>query len=224
MITANNKSQSSTAPTAYESASGNLSGASDIYAGLNKEGSLANINKYINPYYQNVMDTVLGRMKEGHTQDMMAIGDQASAAGAFGGSRHGVVEGMANRDYNRNVSDTMTQISSQAFESAADRAYRDKVTAAQGMTGLGNDYFNIGRTLGQDQMDQGNMQQNLLQQILSGTSGKFQDWMNEPYKAIDMFKSLLGADARRGNATSTQQSTPGLYDYLALAAQAYGGS
>ena len=48
---------------------------------------------FMNPYQQNVIDGVRGEFDHLRNQAGMQAGQQATQAGAFGGSRHGVMEG-----------------------------------------------------------------------------------------------------------------------------------
>lgn len=199
-----------------------MGSAADVYGDMANSGSLGNINQYVDPYYQEVLDTVLGRMQTNQNTFVNSIGDAAQKSKAFGGSRHGVMEGVAQGEYNRNVGDVTAQMSSQAFTDAAERAYRDQTTAAGGMTQLGSQYYNVGTDLTDRQSGVGGQQQDLLQQILTGGSDQFSDYMANPYRMIDMLSAILGGDARRGNAQGISSSTPGLFDYVSLLFQASG--
>jgi hypothetical protein len=56
----------------------------------------ANLQPYMNPYTQNVIDPTMKLMEQSRQQALMGIGDQATQAKAFGGSRQGVAEGVTN--------------------------------------------------------------------------------------------------------------------------------
>lgn len=225
MITANNNAQTAPQQNPYEMASNLFGSAQDTFNQMGQgAGSLTNINAYINPYYQQVIDKALGRMQTNYQQTLGSIGDSAISAGAFGGDRHGVMEGVAAGEYNRNVGEIAANLGMQSFESAADRAYRDMVTSAQGKQGLGTTMFNVGNTLTDRQMQQGSMQQALLQQILSGGADMFNQQMQNPYQMVDMMRAILSGDPRQQQGSATQTTQPGLFDYLALAMQGFGGS
>jgi hypothetical protein len=214
-------------PTAFDTSASHLSKAGDIYSTLGVEGGLSNINQYLNPYYDQVLNSALGRMQTNFNQQRGQVGDQAIAAGAFGGSRHGVMEGVLAGEYNKNVGDLTARTMADGFNTATGLAMQDaglKMNAGSALTQLGGNYFDIGRTIQGDQMQQGTMQQQLLQTILSGGDAAFQDYLSNPYKMIDLFQSIMAADPRRAQMQATTQSTPGLYDYLSLGAQAMGGA
>lgn len=213
-------------PTAYDNSASLLGKAGDIYSTLGVEGGLTNINSYLNPYYDQVLNSALGRMQTNYQNQNNAIGDQAISAGAFGGSRHGVMEGILAGEYNKNVGELTANTMNTGWNNAAQLAMTDaqiKGNAANAMTQLGGQYFDIGRTISGDQMNNGTMQQQLLQAILSGGNEGFQEYMQNPYKMIDLFQSIMSNDPRRQQGQTKAQSTPGLFDYLALGAQAMGG-
>lgn len=222
-------SNKSTQPTAFESAADLYGNAAGIYEGLTTgDGSLSNINKYIDPYHKQVLETTLGRMGLNFETQLDQVGDAAAAASAFGGSRHGLVEAEAREGYNRNVADVTAQIKSQAFNDAAERAYRDQITGAQGMTQLGGNYYQIGSDIADRQLMQGSMQQQLLQAILTQGSQGVDQQLQHPYDLIDLLRGTLVGDARRnslttessGTSTTTKQTQPGAYDWISMFLQA----
>ena len=221
--------QTVTQPTAapqdpFQQSAGLIGQAGDAYSGfLEPGGSLQNINDYMNPYYDQVLQSVLGNMETQQQLGLNQIGDQAEAGSAFGGARHGLQEGIFRGEHSRAVGDVSGNLLMQQFDSAADRSYRDQVTGAQGSSQVGDQLYGIGTDIADRQAQAGGQQQQMMQQILSGGAGIFENFMQNPYQMMDMLQSLLSGDARRGQGTGTQQSTPGMYDYLSLGAQAAGG-
>lgn len=223
MITANDTITPQTADP-HSTAAGMLGTAGDIYKTMGAEGSLTNINSYLNPYYDQVINAALGRLG---TQEQMAlnqIGDSAIAAGAFGGSRHGIVEGVTRGEFGKAAGELAGNLGMQSFESAADRAFRDQVTSAQGLTGLGGQYYNIGNDIIDRQMNQGTLQQQLMQAILGSADNTFQGLLQNPYQMIDLFNAVLASDPRRANVQGTTQSRPGLLDIASAGLQAWAGA
>lgn len=219
MITADNNTDAFT-----QSASLLGQASSTAQSFLDPGASLSNINSYIDPYYQQVLDSVLGRMQTDFNAQMQSVGDAATAAGAFGGGRHGVVEGVTRGEYNRNVGDVTNYISSAAYNDAAERSYRDLTTGLAALTGLGTSYFDIGNSIMDTQLEQGTMEQELLQSILDMGSESLQTLLDNPYELIDLYNALLSTDARNnaGSAQGEESYEPGLFDYLSLGFQAAG--
>lgn len=62
---------------------------------LNKKGvpNQGDLDQFMNPYINTVLTNALGRLNEQSDKNMTNIGSMAGMAGAFGGSRHGVLEG-----------------------------------------------------------------------------------------------------------------------------------
>lgn len=220
MITANNLTPPQ---NAFDQAAGAYGGANDIYTTMGVSGSLGNINSYLNPYYDQVLNSALGRLGTQENMAINSIGDSAIRSGAFGGSRHGVAEGITRSEFGKTAAELEADIRSRGFTEAAGMAMADKANAAAGLTQLGDRYFGAGNTVMDNQMQQGTFQQQLLQSILSGADSEFQDYLQNPMQMIDLFSSILSADARRGNAQTTQKKTPGLLDFLSLGLQAWGG-
>lgn len=223
MITANATAPNQVGQNPFEQSAGLLGGAGDIYKNVASGGFLENINSYINPYYTQVLDAALGRMGQQKDIALGQLGDQAIASGAFGGSRQGVAEGTLLGDYNRNVGELTSQVSSNAFNTALQNLTQNQFNAASGMQGLGGNLFNIGQTITQGQAAAGGQQQDLMNQILQGGAGQFDKLVQSPYQMINLFQALLQGDPRNNAGQTEQQSTPGLFDYLSLFAQAAGG-
>jgi len=57
------------------------------------------LDPYMNPYTQNVIDNTMADMDRARQITQNDVGAQATAAGAFGGSRHGLVEAENNRNF-----------------------------------------------------------------------------------------------------------------------------
>lgn len=67
--------------------------------------SIGDIQGQMNPYQQSVTDITKRELTRDADIQRQAIGDSAIQAGAFGGGRHGVMEGMLNRDTLQQLSD-----------------------------------------------------------------------------------------------------------------------
>jgi len=189
-------------------------------------GLLTNINDYINPYYERVVNDTLGRMGDERTKAIGQIGDAASAAGSFGGSRHALLESDVYSEFDRNMYEYVNRANADAF-SAGGNLYNADLTGQIGMSGamsnLGNTYLGIGNQVQAQQAGYGQMQRDLVQQIMSGNAGMWNQMTSSPHSIINMLNGVMQMDPRRNAGLTTQSTTPGLFDYLSLAAQAVGG-
>jgi len=90
-------------------------------------GSLAtaNMQQYMSPYTQQVIERGEADIARQREQAMNQLGAQATAARAFGGSRQGVAEGVAMGEYGRMAGDFAARQRQQAFQQAQQAAQYD---------------------------------------------------------------------------------------------------
>jgi len=175
------------------------------------------VGQYMNPYQQAVIERTQQDIERQRQMAANQLGAQATAAGAFGGSRQGVAEGVLAGEYGRMGADIAAQQRqagySQAMQSAmADRAAR--LGAAQQLAGLGQQAFGTGQAIQQQQMQQGLLQQALQQQLIDAARGQYAGYIGSPMAATQAPLAALGVTPVP--QTTTQGMQPGLFDYLKL--------
>jgi hypothetical protein len=89
------------------------------------------INAYMNPYISNVENAALDRLDRATRTAVNRLGDQARQAGAFGGSRQGIAEGVALGESARSAGELSANLRSQAFNQAAGLLQTDQQRAMQ---------------------------------------------------------------------------------------------
>ena len=97
------------------------------------------LNKYMNPYIQNVMDVQKQRSIEDFDKQMRNYRDRAAEAGSFGGSRFGLGEAQMYQDFNRQLAEQETLGLASAYESGlagAERGISRAGTAGLSMADL----------------------------------------------------------------------------------------
>ena len=77
------------------------------------------IEGYMNPYTDNVIDRTMGDIDEQRRVALMGNQADASRAGAFGGSRHGLVDSMTNRFAMDTMGDVSAGMRNNAYGQAA---------------------------------------------------------------------------------------------------------
>lgn len=85
----------------------------------------AQIAGYMNPYIEQVADNVTAQAGKGQRSALNLVGDRADAAGAFGGSRHGVAEGVALGEFDANMSGLLGGLFAQGYEGARETAQQE---------------------------------------------------------------------------------------------------
>ena len=83
------------------------------------------MSQYMNPYTQDVIDRTQADIARQQEMGLNQLGAQATAARAFGGSRHGVAEGVAMGEYGRAMGDIAAQQRAQGFQTALGAAQQD---------------------------------------------------------------------------------------------------
>ena len=179
------------------------------------------VSQYMNPYTQAVIERTQEDIERQRQMAANRLGAQASAAGAFGGSRQGVAEGVLAGEYGRMGADIAAQQRqtgySQAMQSAmADRAAR--LGAAGQLAGLGQQAFGTGQAIQQQQAQQGLLQQVMQQQLIDAARGQYAGYTGAPMAATQAPLAALGVAPYP--KSQVQSAQPGLFDYLTLGATA----
>jgi hypothetical protein len=82
------------------------------------EYNLGMVQKYMNPYEQEVIQGTLGDIERARQGQISAEGARATAAGAFGGTRQGVTRALVDEAALRNVGNLSAQLRQQGFTQA----------------------------------------------------------------------------------------------------------
>lgn len=90
----------------------------------------ADMSKYMSPYTEAVIESGLRDLGGAQEMSLAKQGAQATAAKAFGGSRHGVAEAETRKGYGQQASDLITQQRARAFDQAQ-RAAQFDITGQQ---------------------------------------------------------------------------------------------
>ena len=184
-----------------------------------------NIGAFMNPYTEQVTGNTLDSLERQRQMATNNMGAQASAAGAFGGSRHGVADAMTNEGFARQGADTFGRLQQQGFNTALGGAQNQQqvgLQAANQMGNLSNMGFGFGQQIGQQQAQQGGQQQALMQQLMNAGRQQYAGFTGAPQQALNLPLQALGGAEFGGSTTETQKR--GLFDYLTLGATVAGAS
>ena len=170
-----------------------------------------NIGQFMNPYTSEVIGRTGMDMARQAQMQQNTLGAQATQAGAFGGSRHGVAEGTMMGDYGRAFGDIAAQQRQQGFNTALGAAQQQQGMMSQ-LAGQG---FGFGQAINQQQMQQGGLQQALQQQLIDAARGQYGGYTGAPMASLSAPMAALGA-ANMGQQTQTQTQRPGLLNYMSM--------
>lgn len=178
---------------------------------FNQAAAGPNIGQFMNPFTQNVIGRTGQDMLRQSQIAQNQLGAQASQAGAFGGSRHGVAEGTMLGDYGRAFGDQAANLRQSGFNTALGAAQNQ-----QGIqSGLAGQGFGFGQAIGQQQAAQGGQQQALMQQLINDARGQYSGYTGAPMASLGAPMAALGA-ANMGQNTTTQEKQPGLLNFLSM--------
>ena len=178
-------------------------------------GQLANTNlqPYMNPYTQNVIDTTLPVMQQNLQQSQNQQQNQANSANAFGGSRQAIQQGVTQAQGAQGMAQMAAQLNQGNFtqaqaaatgdinrkmaaeqgnQTAAQAKINSDILASQGLATTGNDLnqanqqqFNMLTSAGAGQSMQ-------AQNQINAQMAKFQQAFNYPQQQLGTLLSALG--------------------------------
>jgi hypothetical protein len=207
-------------PSVYDQSAGAYNAA---LGGTQQAMGGPNIGAFMNPYENMVTGQALGDLERQRQMATNTMDAQAGAAGAFGGSRHGVAQGATNEGFARQGANMFAGLQSQGFDNALGAAQNQQGMQMQGagqMGNLANLGFGFGNQIADRQQAQGGMQQGMQQMLIDAAKGQYAGYTGAPMDALQTNIAATGA-ANMGQNTTTAKKNPGLWDYLSLGAQAF---
>jgi hypothetical protein len=225
-----------TAP-AYEAAQGAALNSSYYQPERVQAGSFltGNIGEYINPYVANVEQRAIDASGRALQQEKNAIAANAARAGAFGGSRQGLAEGVATAESARNIGDLSARLRSDAFNQAAALQAADQGRALQaaqanqaaGLQGAATNISGataLGALTGQAQQGRqteaalveniGQQRQAQAQAALDEAYARWLEQRNYPIEGLNLRLAATSATPYGGTQTQTKTGGPGGNSFL----------
>lgn len=168
-----------------------------------------NIGQFMNPYTRMVTGQTMADLERQRQMQMNTLGQQASAAGAFGGSRHGVAEALTNEGFARQGAQAFGNLQQQGFNTALQAAQ-----AQQGIqSGLAGQGFQFGQQIAGQQQQQGALQTAINQALINAARGQYAGFTGAPQNALQTMLASVGA-GNMGQQTQTTTQQPGLFGTL----------
>lgn len=117
---------------AWQPAFGAATGAATDVAGREVTSfPEANVQDYMDPFLSNVLGRSLEELNRDFNIDLNQAGGRMAQAGAFDGSRHGIVEGQMHRNKAKVGGDLIANLTSAAWDDAVRAFYADQSNQAQ---------------------------------------------------------------------------------------------
>ena len=137
-------------------------GQSGTVGGVNQSAQVqagqlsgTNYDPYMNPYTDAVIKSTEGDILRGGEKQLTGLGSQASSAGAFGGSRHGIAMGEVGRNITEQMAKSSTGLRQANFQQAQNAAQQDITGRMQaGVANQQASQFDIGNVRQQQMANQ----------------------------------------------------------------------
>lgn len=182
--------------------------ASNLY---NQAAAGPNINQFMNPYSGMVTATTLQDLERQRQMQMNDIGAQATRAGAFGGSRHGVAEALTNQGFAQQGANTFANLNQQGFNTALNAA-QNQQNIQSNLAGQG---FGFGNVIGAQQTAQGQAQQQTNQALIDAIKAQYSGFTGQPTNAMSgLIAALEAAGMGQRTTTQTEKNNPGLLNII----------
>jgi hypothetical protein len=151
-------------------------GQSGRVGGVNQSGQVqagqlsgTNFDPYMNPYTDAVIKSTEGDILRGGQKQLTGLGSQASAAGAFGGSRHGIAMGEVGRNVTEQMAKSATGLRQANFQQAQQAAQQDIASRMQaGQLNQKAGQFDIGNVRQQQMANQQASQYDIGNRLKAG--------------------------------------------------------
>jgi hypothetical protein len=166
----------------------------------------------MNPYQQNVTDALHNQFGQVRQATMKSIGDQAQAAGAFGGDRQGIAQGQALADIARNETSQLAGIQQQGYAQALQAAQQQQQFQSQaGQSLFGQGLGAVGQQAGYGQNALGQLS-GLYGQGLSNLGNAGTQGSNALYNGgMNAGQYLAGYGQQNANQLYNGANTAGQY-------------
>lgn len=204
--------------------SGGMQAPMEVVSGTYKNG-LQGISDYMNPYIDTVVDSVSDISRSNLNNALQQTNDQALSARAFGGSRHGIREGVATAQNNRDTNNIIANLLNTGYNNAtnlmgqdisntltADRSNQgafqnwmsNLLTGGNSLAKLGMDQQNTNTAALQNVMNYGNQVQQTQQNANTARYNEYLRMQNLPYQALQAYnQTVQGAPKSTSSSTAT---------------------
>ena len=176
----------------------------------------ANIQAYMSPYTQGVIDPMVRAIEENAQKERLRLGQQSARTGSFGGSRQAIAESELGRGTQRNIAETTAAERAKAYNQALDQFRKDQqmipqlYANAQNMlgTGLTQTQGLLGSQVN-PLLATGGLQQQNQQAQLDVNRQQFEEERDYPLRGIEALRSTLGLPATTlGIGQQAQTTSP----------------
>jgi hypothetical protein len=171
------------------------------------------VDSYMNPYTDAVINTGLSDLEKSRQGAVQQMGQRATAAKAFGGSRQGVAEALTNQQYGDQAGSMIANLRNQGYTQALNSAQQQQM--ANQSAGLQGAQFRMGAAQQLGQMGQaqtagqyqgGQAMMGLGQQRQAAEQQRMNADRNASLERLAVMQGALGLDMPNMGGMSTGMS------------------
>ena len=197
-------------------------------------GQISNtdLDPYMNPFTKDVINATLPGMQQANALSQNQAANAANSANAFGGSRQGIQQGVAQAQGAQNIGQMLASLNSQNFtqaqaaatgdinrrltadtsnQTAAQAKINSDILASSGLTNTG-DSMNKANTANYNMLTSAGASQSMqAQNQINAQMAKFSQAFNYPQQQLGTLEASLGMtphDTSTSGQTTSQTTTP----------------
>jgi hypothetical protein len=216
-------------PGAFGAAQGitgyGIGNALNMGANANPQNFQQQVGGYMNPYIQNALNPALAEIQRQYDITGLQQQGQATAAGAFGGSRGAIMDAENQRNKNMGMNQVIGQGYNQAFNAAQNQynqnqgfglqANQAAMQNANQLAGLGGQELAAKQSILGTQAQQGALEQQQQQNIINQGVQNYATAQQYPFLQLGMLNSMLRGLPMQQSSTQMYQAAPSQLSQLA---------
>ncbi len=200
----------------------------DYAASMAHPLSQSDVERYQNPYTQNVVDATQAQFDRSNAQQQEGLKGRAIAQGSLGGSRANIAAADMGYQQQLGQAPVIAGLYNNSYQQALQAAQQQQQAGFQG-AGVGANIQQAGLQGAGAQIGAGTLQQQAEQAALSAQYGQYQQAQAFPYQQTQWLAGLdTGVGSQMGGTSTTTAPAPSIFGQLAglgtAAAGAYLGA
>ncbi len=189
-----------------------ISEAADLSRGASGAIGSGDIQRYMDPYTQMVVDATRRQFETQNQREQSALVGNAAAKGALGGDRVSVAQASLAGEQARAQDPTIAGLYSQGYQGALAAAQAERTRQAQAagqLAGFGISGAQAGLAGGQAQLTAGGQYQQWDQARLQALYDQYQQMQAYPYQQAQWLAGIAGSiGSQMGGTTQGEMTTP----------------
>ena len=171
----------------------------------------ANINQYMSPYTQDVVNSTAAQFASQNAQQMAGVKGNAIAQGALGGNREGVAEAETANQQNLAQAPVIAGLENQGYQTGLNTALTEQqagLSGAYGLANIGQGLQSSALTGANAMVGAGTLEQQTQQANLNAQYQQYLNQMQMPYQMLGSAAGIAGGVGSQMGGTSSTTGPP----------------